>query len=348
MSLEFRVWSSELCNRIFSDDLDFEKTALDVFRFQAENNQVYKNYLTQLKVKPDSVKSIEQIPFLPIQLFKSQTVLCSPNLEGFSKGLLTPDSTLFTIFESSGTTASTTSKHFVLDTELYKKSFLTGFKKFYGAPSDYCILALLPSYLERNNSSLVFMADELIRQSNHPLAGFYLNEFDKLNGTIQQLINQKQKFILLGVTFALLDSPLNPPKGDFAMHGIVMETGGMKGRREEMIRSEVHDILKQKFVVEHIHSEYGMTELLSQAYSKGKGIFETPPWMKVLIRDTNDPFKIIDTGKSGGISVIDLANMYSCSFIATQDLGKTFSDGSFEVLGRFDESDLRGCNLMVE
>lgn len=345
MSLEFRAMSSELCNRIFSDALNFEKTVLDVFRFQAKYNQVYKSFLSQLNVKIDSVKSIEQIRFLPIQLFKSQIVISSQDFSAAS--LLTLNSEPPTIFESSGTTATTTSKHFVLDIELYKKSFLTGFKKFYGAPSDYCILALLPSYLERNNSSLVFMADELIRQSNHPLSGFYLNEFDKLDTTIEKLINLKQKFILLGVTFALLDSPLNTQMKDFAAFGTVIETGGMKGRREEMIRSEVHDILKQKFGVEHIHSEYGMTELLSQAYSKGNGIFETPPWMKVLIRDTNDPFKILDNEKSGGINVIDLANIYSCSFIAAQDLGKTFSDGSFEVLGRFGNSDLRGCNLMV-
>ncbi|HNR19147.1 MAG TPA: acyl transferase [Bacteroidia bacterium] len=354
MSSEFGVWGLELRNRIFSDDLNFEKTALDVFRFQAEFSPVYKNFIAQLSIQPNNVKSIEQIPFLPIQLFKSQIVVCNPkhqstkDLAGFSKELSTHNSKLQTVFESSGTTGTTTSKHFVVDTELYKKSFLNGFKKFYGAPSDYCILALLPSYLERNNSSLVFMADELIKQSKHPLSGFYLNEFEKLNETIYQLISEKEKFILLGVTFALLDyAEEKSPLGEFRGIGIVMETGGMKGRREEIIRSEVHNILKQKLGVEHIHSEYGMTELLSQAYSKGSGIFETPPWMKVLIRDTNDPFRILGSGKSGGINVIDFANIYSCSFIATQDLGKTFSNGSFEVLGRFDNSDLRGCNLMV-
>lgn len=342
MNSKFEVQGLELSNRIFSDELDFEKTALDVFRFQAEYNVVYKNFLTQLHIKPGDVTSTEQIPFLPIQLFKSHQIICSdPQFKTANSGLPT-------IFESSGTTGSINSKHCVKDVELYKKSFLACFKKFYGEPKEYCILALLPSYLERNNSSLVFMTDKLIRQTNHPLSGFYLNEYEKLNATIEQLIKQNQKFILLGVTFALLDGLLNPPKEHFAKVGIVMETGGMKGRREEMIRSEVHDVLKQKFGVDHIHSEYGMTELLSQAYSKGNGIFESPAWMKIMIRDTNDPFKLLSSDKTGGINVIDLANIYSCSFIATQDLGKKFSDGSFEVLGRFDSSDLRGCNLMVQ
>lgn len=336
--------SLELAGQIFSDELDFEKTALEIFRLQAENNSVYKNYLTQLKTNVSKINSIEQIPFLPIQFFKSQKVITAFPLP-------TAKRQLPTVFSSSGTTDSITSTHYVTHISLYEKSFTTGFHKFYGNVSDYCILALLPSYLERENSSLVYMAQKLIAQSKNPLSGFYLSEFQKLETTIATLISQKQKFILLGVTFALLDfAEYKSPStnGGFRGLGVVMETGGMKGRRKEMVREEVHDVLKKSFGVEAIHSEYGMTELLSQAYSSGNGIFKTPPWMRVLIRNTNDPFQIIGHNQTGGINVIDFANIYSCSFIATQDLGKLYPDNSFEVMGRFDFSDLRGCNLMIE
>jgi Acyl-protein synthetase, LuxE len=347
----FGIEISDLKERIFSDDLDFEKTVLTIFRFQSQYNEVYKSYLQQLKINADDVKSMEQIPFLPIQFFKTKKVITQPLNNKPQTSNLKPQ----TIFQSSGTTSSETSKHYVIDFELYKKSFTNCFNRFYGKANDYCVLALLPSYLERNNSSLVFMCDELIKQSSHPHSGFYLDEIEKLKNVVSTLITQKQKFILLGVTFALLDfaeyySEQNAlsPTGGFGRHGLVMETGGMKGRRKEMVREEVHGILKKHFQVDRIRSEYGMTELLSQSYSNGNGIFYSPPWMKILIRDTNDPFKILGNNKTGGINVIDLANIYSCSFLATQDLGKTFANNSFEVLGRFDTSDLRGCNLMVE
>ena len=275
---------------------------------------------------------IEQIPFLPIKFFKSHQVITGDN---------SPE----IVFNSSGTTGQLTSKHYVANTSVYKTSFLKTFEQFYGSPEDYCILALLPSYLEREGSSLVYMVHDLIVKSGHPDSGFYLHEHGKLAQKLKELDSKGVKILLIGVSFALLDLVSNY---SFSLKNtIIMETGGMKGRKKEMIREELHGILKAGFGVGEIHSEYGMTELLSQAYSLGKGSFECPPWMRVLIRDPEDPLTLLPDGKSGGVNIIDLANLHSCSFIATQDLGKLYPDGSFEILGRFDHSDLRGCNLMA-
>jgi len=328
---------------------EFEKLALDLFRYQYENNAVYKEYTDALQIDPSTIQTVGQIPFLPIRFFKSHIVA----------------TTLFdpaVVFESSGTTGSANSRHYVKDTSIYKESFTRGFELLYGSIKNWCILGLLPSYLERQNSSLVFMINELIRLSNHDNSGFYLDEYDKLFSLLKILEKQKQKTLLIGVGFALLDfaSLYLKNKGQPLLYTIIMETGGMKGRRKEMIRQELHQILKESFQVPVIHSEYGMTELLSQTYSNGNGIFKCPPWMKVLIRDEEDPllikglttFQNLSTfnravASAGAINVIDLANIYSCSFIATDDAGKLFPDGSFEVLGRIDNSDLRGCSLMV-
>ncbi|SHG96358.1 LuxE/PaaK family acyltransferase [Winogradskyella jejuensis] len=321
-------------DRIFNinSEKEFKDLALEVFRFQFEHNSVYRSFCDLLFKHPSDIKAIEDIPFLPIQFFKSHEVLSSRN----------PIEKTFT---SSGTTGSTTSKHHVTDLSIYKTSFRKGFTHFYGNIEDYVVLALLPSYLERDGSSLIYMAEDLIKNSKQPESGFYLNNLDELAKTLLQLEERKQKVLLIGVSFALLDLAEN---FDFNLkHTIVMETGGMKGRRKEMIRTELHAILKRGFGVNHIHSEYGMTELLSQGYSKGKGVFECPPWMKVLTRDTEDALSIQNKGKSGGLNIIDLANINSCAFIATQDLGKVYDDNSFEVIGRFDNSDIRGCNLMV-
>jgi phenylacetate-coenzyme A ligase PaaK-like adenylate-forming protein len=250
-----------------------------------------------------------------------------------------------TIFYSSGTSGSTSGKHYVSDIELYIKCFTESFSHFYGQPSDYSILALLPGYLERKGSSLVFMVNELMKLSGNQHNGFYLRDFKQLHQKIDNLNQQGQKFLLIGVSYALLDFAREFPID--AGNGIIMETGGMKGTRKELVKEEIHSILKNAFNVDAIHSEYGMTELLSQAYSRGEGIFTPPPWMKILIRDVYDPFHYLPDGVSGGINIIDLANLYSCAFIETQDLGKTYQNGQFEILGRFDNSDIRGCNLMV-
>ncbi|TCK65138.1 acyl-protein synthetase LuxE [Winogradskyella wandonensis] len=321
-------------DRIFNitSEKEFKDLALEVFRFQFEHNSVYRSFCDLLFIHPSDIKAIEDIPFLPIQFFKSHEVLSSRN----------PIEKTFT---SSGTIGSTTSNHYVTDLNIYEKSFGKGFAHFYGDIEDYVVLALLPSYLERDGSSLIYMAEDLIKNSKQPESGFYLNNLDELAKTLLQLEERKQKVLLIGVSFALLDLAEN---FDFNLkHTIVMETGGMKGRRKEMIRTELHAILKRGFGVNHIHSEYGMTELLSQGYSKGNGIFECPPWMKVLTRDTEDALTIQSKGKSGGLNIIDLANINSCSFIATQDLGKVYKNNTFEVIGRFDNSDIRGCNLMV-
>ena len=311
--------------------MDFERLALKVFRFQYENVTVYRDFCSHLKITVSEVKTIRQIPFLPIQFFKNNSIIA----EGFSEEM---------IFTSSGTTGSTTSKHYVSSLKMYEESFQKAFKNQYGSPSNYAILALLPSYLEREGSSLIYMAENLIEKSNNPHSGFYLNEMDALVEKLEFLEKNNQKTLLIGVSYALLD--LIEKKKFNLENTIVMETGGMKGRRKEMIKEELHEILKSGFGVGQIHSEYGMTELLSQAYSVGDGIFSCPPWMKILTRDPEDALSAIE-GKTGGINIIDLANLYSCSFIATQDLGKTNKDGTFEVLGRFDNSDIRGCNLMV-
>jgi phenylacetate-coenzyme A ligase PaaK-like adenylate-forming protein len=306
--------------------------ALKVFRFQYENNLVYREFCDFLKTDVQKVKTIQQIPFLPIQFFKSHSVVSNSNL-------------IQTTFTSSGTSGMVTSKHLVTDVSIYEESYRKGFSQFYGNIEDYTILALLPSYLEREGSSLIHMVDDLIQLSNQPESGFYLNNYDELIEKLIHLDQSGQNVILIGVTYALLDLI---EKHTFQLENtIIMETGGMKGKRKEMIREELHHQLCNGFGVKSIHSEYGMTELLSQAYSLGEGIFECPSWMRVLVRDTEDALSYIREGKTGGISVIDLANINSCSFIATQDLGKIYSNSSFEVLGRFDHSDIRGCNLMV-
>jgi len=335
---------TQYTHKLFSPIIsDFDALALEIFRDQYRKNPVYHDYVNALSINDATVQNITQIPFLPISFFKSHSINTTP----FEPEL---------VFESSGTTGSVNSRHLIKDAALYKKSFVTSFELAYGPNKEWCIIGLLPSYLERGNSSLVYMVDELSRQSGHPQSGFYLDEFEKLFTTLQQLEKAGQKTLLIGVTFALLDFAEKyslPLK-----HTIVMETGGMKGRREEMIREEVHAILKKSFGLNEIHSEYGMTELLSQAYSKGNGIFQCPPWMKVLIRDDEDPFSVVSSQSSvdsrqssvtttGAINIIDLANIYSCSFIATDDIGRLYADGTFEVLGRMDNSDMRGCSLLV-
>ncbi len=310
----------------------FTKIALDVFKHQFKNNKVYRSFCDLLYVHPSDVSKIEEIPFLPIQFFKSKKVVTS--LEDVDE-----------IFSSSGTTGSITSNHFVTDINLYKESYLKGFSHFYDDIKDYVVLALLPNYLERTGSSLVYMVNDLIEKTNNSESGFYLNNLDELAEKLIYLDQKGQKVLLIGVSFALLDLI---EKHQFNLKNtIVMETGGMKGRRKELIRDELHRILQNGFGVAKIHSEYGMTELLSQGYSKGNGVFETPPWMKILTRDTEDALSIQKIGKTGGINVIDLANYNSCSFIATQDLGKVHDNNTFEIIGRFDNSDIRGCNLMV-
>jgi len=311
---------------------EFNALALEVFKFQFENNKVYRSFCDLLYKHPSDVKTVEGIPFLPIQFFKTRDVLSSANKPVIS-------------FSSSGTTGSVTSKHHVTDLSIYEKSYLKGFKQFYESIEDYVVLALLPSYLEREGSSLIYMVDDLIKKSKHAESGFYLNNLDEINEKLIALDESGQKVLLIGVSFALLD--LIEQYQFKLKNTVVMETGGMKGRRKEIIRPELHQLLKEGFGVSEIHSEYGMTELLSQAYSKGNGVFECPPWMKVLTRDTEDPLSIQKVNKTGGVNVIDLANINSCSFIATQDLGKIYADGSFEILGRFDNSDIRGCNLMA-
>lgn len=328
---------------IFSAQINFEKTALDVFNLQAQHNSVYAGFIKHLGINPGSITGISQIPFLPVQFFKTKNITTA--IAGST--IRQPTGTVFT---SSGTTGMLTSHHHVTDISWYKTSYTRCFQHFYGPVNDYCILALLPSYLDRGGSSLVYMVNDLINLSNHALSGFYLYDFGKLTKTINHLIAQKQKFILLGVTFALLDYAESNPtfsKEEFARYATVMETGGMKGRRKEMIREEVHTFLSNRLGVAAVHSEYGMTELLSQAYSTGNGVFSTPSWMRILIRDVNDPFKMLDDNNAGGVNIIDLANINSCSFIATQDLGKKLGTETFEITGRFDNSDLRGCNLMV-
>lgn len=326
---------NELVNQVFSisDKEAFEKVGLEIFRYQAENCVVYREYIQNLRIDPLEVFSLEQVPYLPIAFFKSHNVLSD---------LLNPAQI---VFSSSGTTGMSQSRHLVTDLSIYEQSFQQAFELFYGHVSDTCILALLPSYLERDGSSLIYMIDALIKDSGNEHSGYFLHNHQDLNKTLLMLQENGQKTILIGVTYALLDFlenyQLNFPEL------IVMETGGMKGKRKEMVREELHEILTNGFGVTAIHSEYGMTELLSQGYSSGEGIFKCPPWMKIVLRDTNDPLSLIEGQKTGGINVIDLANINSCSFIATQDLGRVNPDGSFEVLGRFDNSDIRGCNLLI-
>lgn len=323
-----------LQNEIFNitTEEEFNSLALRVFKFQFDNNKVYRSFCDLLYKHPSDVKCISDIPFLPIEFFKSKSIISS-------------NDEVQTVFTSSGTTGSVTSKHMVTDVSLYEKSYSKGFEYFYGNIEDYAVLALLPSYLEREGSSLIYMVEDLIQKSKHNDSGFYLNDLEAIKEKLTALNKIGQKVLLIGVSFALLDL-IEYHQFDLK-HTIIMETGGMKGRRKELIRAELHQLLKDGFGVSEIHSEYGMTELLSQGYSKGQGVFECPPWMKVLTRHTEDPLSIQEEGKTGGLNVVDLANINSCSFIATQDLGKQNVNGQFEVIGRFDNSDVRGCNLMI-
>lgn len=310
---------------------NFEAVALEVFHYQYSNNPVYRQYVDLLKKNINSINHIQQIPFLPISFFKTHKVVTAPRVEK--------------VFESSGTTGQVTSKHYVHSLALYEESFMKCFQNVFGNVNQYCILGLLPSYLERNNSSLVYMVNSLIEKSGHSQSGFFLNEYEKLNALILQLEQQRQPYLLFGVTFALLQ--FAEIFAGTITCGTIIETGGMKGRGKELIRTELHEILKTKFNTENISSEYGMTELLSQAYLNSNNAFVPPNWMKILIRDIYNPFSYVDCGTTGAINVIDLANIYSCSFIETADLGKTYIDGTFEVLGRTDHSEMRGCNLLV-
>lgn len=311
----------------------FEELALKIFREQAENCEVYRDFVKNLGITKSDVRSINDIPFLPIEFFKTREIIT---------GYGVPEE----VFTSSGTTGMAQSKHPVLDVGIYLQSFRKAFEIFYGDITKYAVLALLPSYSEREGSSLIYMVDDLIRSATNEQSGYFLYDHEKLRKKLDDLKSSNTPVILIGVTYALLDFA-ESHSIDFPQL-IVMETGGMKGKRREMVRTELHETLCAGFGVPLIHSEYGMTELLSQAYSKGAGIFHCPPWMKVLIRDTNDPLEILGPNRTGGINVIDLANINSCSFVATQDLGKASSDGTFEVLGRFDNSDIRGCNLLIQ
>lgn len=303
--------------------------ALEVFRYQYLTNPVYKAYCDAIKRSPETVNDYRQIPFLPIQLFKSHSI-CS--------GTFTPE----TVFKSSGTTGSNTSRHFVKDLSIYEESFLLNFETLYGKAEKLCVLGLLPSYLEREDSSLVYMVNRLIQKTGHPLSGFYLYDHQKLQQTLTELEQQGQKTILFGVSYALLDFAEAFPTA--LQHTTIIETGGMKGRKKELAKAELYSQLQNAFSLSEIHSEYGMTELLSQAYAIN-GIYQTPPWMKILLREETDPFSL--THRMGAINVIDLANIHSCSFIATDDLGRMHEDGKFEVLGRMDNSDIRGCSQLV-
>lgn len=321
-------------SNIFSikNQAELDAACLMVFQYQAKRCEPYRTYIKNLGIAAQDIKSADQIPFLPIRFFKERKVY-------------TLDKPEEVVFTSSSTTGTGESQHFVADVSIYEESFRKGFQYFYGHPSGYTILALLPSYLERNGSSLIYMVEDLIKQSGKPDSGFFLHNHSQLFETLSHLKEKNEPCLLIGVSFALLDfielHSTNFPEL------VVMETGGMKGRRKEMIREELHNTLCKGFGVERIHSEYGMTECLSQAYSKSEGVYRCPPWMKVLTRDIYDPFARVKHGVTGGINIIDLANIYSCSFIETQDLGKVYEDGSFEILGRFDNSDIRGCSLMV-
>jgi phenylacetate-coenzyme A ligase PaaK-like adenylate-forming protein len=311
----------------------FNELALTIFSLQYEKNEVYRRWVQLLNIRVETVQAVEQIPCLPIEFFKSQQVLSGPMGDNAK------------VFRSSATTGQVPSTHHVTDLALYEKSFLRAFEMFYGKPDEYCILALLPNYLDRDDSSLVYMFHHLIKASNHPLSGFFNKNEEALLQTIQKLKNSKGRVLLLGVSYALMDLS---QKVKLNEQFIVMETGGMKGKRKELLKAELHAYLKKGFGLEEIHSEYGMTELLSQAYSKGAGQFTTPPWMRVLIREVTDPLSLNKNGKTGGVNVIDLANLNSCAFIATKDLGKWTKEGGLELMGRYDNSDVRGCNLMLD
>jgi phenylacetate-coenzyme A ligase PaaK-like adenylate-forming protein len=309
---------------------EFMDLAKQLCVFQASNNHVYKQWIKLSNQSISELETLDAIPFLPISFFKNQDVYIGEKPS--------------TLFESSGTTQDVVSKHWVADTNLYEASFLNCFQRFYGNPADYCIIGLLPSYLERQHSSLVYMVDKLIQASGHPQSGFYLNEFEKLNEVLKQLEANKTNTWFMGVSFGLIDFSTAFPQQ--LKYATVIETGGMKGRKEELTKEALHALLKNNLGVNTIHSEYGMTELLSQAYSIGNGIFKCPPWMKVLVGEEQDPTALKSKGR-GVLHIIDLANIYSCAFIASQDMGEVYEDGSFQILGRVDHSDRRGCSLLV-
>ncbi len=321
-------------NKIFeiTDGKCFTELAFEVFRFQYHNCNIYKSFVDNLKINVSEIKEINQIPFLPVEFFKKFKIISGD--DSFQK-----------VFSSSGTSGNIRSRHYIKDISIYEKSFIGCFKMFFGNIEEYCILALLPSYLEKQDSSLVYMTRKLIELSKNENSGFYLHNTDELANKLNSLITENKKNIILGVSFALIDFADNHKIK--LKDTIIIETGGMKGRRNEIIREELHKKLCGSLGVNKIHSEYGMTELLSQAYSKGNGVFESPPWMKVLIRDVNDPMNVGIKEKAGGINIIDLANINSCSFLSTQDSGISHINGTFEVTGRFDNSDIRGCNLLV-
>jgi hypothetical protein len=325
----------EIRNLIFSiqNEDDFNDVAIQVYQFQTENCEVYQRFQDYLKIDKSNIKNYRDIPFLPIQFFKSQEIICKSENAQY-------------IFTSSATTGSIQSKHLVSDIHLYEESFVKSFELFYGNINNYCILALLPNYYEREGSSLVYMVNKLIEKSKENGSGYFLHQDNMLHATLLKNESEGVKTMLIGVSYALLDF-LEKYRMQL-QNTIIMETGGMKGKRKELLKEQLHSILCDGFGVESIHSEYGMTELLSQAYSSGKGIFISPPWMKILIRDIHEPLRILQNRKSGGVNVIDLANLYSCSFIATDDLGKKTHQNSLEIIGRIDNSDIRGCNLMIE
>ena len=323
---------NKIIDKIFNikSEEDFKKICFEIFKYQVDYNPIYSSYC-EIILKGKNPNKITDIPFLPISFFKEEQIICQGQK-------------IEEIFLSSGTTGNQ-SKHLVSDLSIYKTSFRKSFELFYGDITDYCILSLLPNYREREGSSLIYMVDDFIKNSKHPDSGFYLNDHKKLTQTLIELENKNQKTILFGVSYALLDLAEQFPQKLF--NTIIIETGGTKGNRKEILKEELHESLKSCFKTKTIHSEYGMTELLSQSYSKGNGIFKSPPWKKVLIRDINDPLSFVDNNITGGINIIDLSNIYSCPFIATQDLGKKYNDDSFSIIGRYDNSDVRGCNLLV-
>ena len=323
---------NKIIDKIFNikSEEDFKKICFEIFKYQADYNPIYSAYC-EIILKGKNPNKLTDIPFLPISFFKEEQIICQGQK-------------IEEIFLSSGTTGNQ-SKHLVSDLSIYKTSFRKSFELFYGDITDYCILSLLPNYREREGSSLIYMVDDFIKNSKHPDSGFYLNDYKKLTQTLIKLENKNQKTILFGVSYALLDLAVQFPQK--LNNTIIIETGGTKGNRKEILKEELHESLKSCFKTKTIHSEYGMTELLSQSYSKGNGIFKSPPWKKVLIRDINDPLSFVDNNITGGINIIDLSNIYSCPFIATQDLGKKYNDDSFSIIGRYDNSDVRGCNLLV-
>jgi hypothetical protein len=328
-----RMFEKRFKDKVFHlSEKDMEAAALTLFLWQAQNNPIFARWLNLLRLAPTAISKLEAIPFMPVGFFKTHQVVSGGKAPEFS-------------FETSGSTGSLPGYHHVVDLNLYRQSAINGFEQVWGPLSEWCFLALLPGYIERPNASLVYMIQTFMEQSGHPDNGYFLHDFERLSTTIQRLQRQKAKVMLLGVTFALLDfSELHP--ADFS--GITLiETGGMKGKRQELVREEVHQKLQKAFNLSKVGSEYGMTELLSQAWSLGGGLFRCPPWMRVFVADPNDPLAPVKRTGKGAICVLDLCNIYSCAFLATQDVGEVFPDGSFEILGRFDHAELRGCNLMA-